>query len=291
VATEVLTLEQLTTPESHPAPALVSGGAPAPAAAQRPRLDFGGTLIDRVDRHQALERIRGFLHAGQPQQVVTVNLDFLSIAERDAAFRAVINGAGLAVADGMPLVWLSRLRGEPLAERVAGVELVDAACALAARTGDGVFLLGAAPGVARTAAERLVERHPGLRIAGTYSPPMGPLKRKHNQQIVRMIREAAPGFLFVALGAPRQDLWIAEHLHELNVPVAMGVGCVFDLLAGVTTRAPSWMQAAGLEWSWRLLREPRRLWRRYILNDLPVFGRLLLSGRRSAGQQPIVVPT
>jgi N-acetylglucosaminyldiphosphoundecaprenol N-acetyl-beta-D-mannosaminyltransferase len=125
---------------------------------------------------------------------------------------------------------------------------------------------------------------------------MGQLKRRENERMVRMINAAAPGFLFVALGAPRQDEWIQAHLHELNVPVAMGVGCVFDLLAGISRRAPDWMQAAGLEWAYRLSREPRRLWRRYILNDLPVFARLLLSGLRSGANnsnndEPVVVPT
>jgi N-acetylglucosaminyldiphosphoundecaprenol N-acetyl-beta-D-mannosaminyltransferase len=190
----------------------------------------------------------------------------------------------------MPLVWLSRLRGEALTERVAGVELVDDSCRLAAQTGHGVFLLGAAPGVADIAAERLKGRHPGLRIVGTYSPPIGPLKRKENDRIVRMITAARPGFLFVALGAPRQDRWIREHMRELNVPVSMGVGCVFDLLAGVSSRAPRWMQAAGLEWAYRLVREPRRLWRRYIVDDLPLFGRLLVRARRPSGS-PVVVPT
>jgi N-acetylglucosaminyldiphosphoundecaprenol N-acetyl-beta-D-mannosaminyltransferase len=262
---------------------------PSPEA--RPRIDLGGTLVDRVDREEAVKRISAFLWSGRPHQIVTVNLDFLSIAERDQRFRLLINSSDLAVADGMPLVWLSRLRGEALAERVAGVELVDDSCRIAAQTGHGVFLLGAAPGVAEIAAERLTERHPGLRIVGTYSPDRAALsKRKENERIVRMIQQAKPGFLFVALGAPRQDRWIRAHLQELNVPVSMGVGCVFDLLAGVSSRAPSWMQTAGLEWAYRLVREPRRLWRRYILNDLPLFGRLLLSGRRPAGA-PVVVPT
>jgi N-acetylglucosaminyldiphosphoundecaprenol N-acetyl-beta-D-mannosaminyltransferase len=222
---------------------------------------------------------------------VTANLDFLTIAERDQEFRQTINSADLAVADGMPLVWLSRLRGQPLPERVTGVDLVDACCELAAAAGQGVFLLGAGPGVAQAAAERLQERHPDLRIVGMITPPMGPLKRKENARIVRTIQDAAPGFLFVALGAPRQDLWIRTHLEELNVPVAMGVGCVFDLLAGVSNRAPAWMQSAGLEWLYRLVREPRRLWRRYLMNDLPLFGRLLFSNAPEADTSAVVVPT
>jgi len=250
----------------------------------RERVLLGSTFVDQLDFEQSVENIRGFLRSGRAHQIVTVNLDFLSIAERNSAFRETINSADLAVADGMPLVWLSRLRGQPLPERVTGVELVDACCEIAAETGQGVFLLGAGPGVAEAAAQRLQARHPDLRIAGTYAPPMGPLKRKDNARMVRMVRDAAPGFLFVALGAPRQDLWIRSHLEELNVPVAMGVGCVFDLLAGVSNRAPSWMQAAGLEWAYRLVREPRRLWRRYLLNDLPLFGRLLFSSREASDE-------
>jgi N-acetylglucosaminyldiphosphoundecaprenol N-acetyl-beta-D-mannosaminyltransferase len=209
--------------------------------------------------------------------VVTVNLDFLSIAERNSTFRETLNEADLAVADGMPLVWLSRLKGEPLAERVAGVELVGESCRVAAELGGSVFLLGAAPGVAEAAGRRLETLNPGLSIAGTYSPPVGPLTPRENDRIVRMVREAAPDCLFVALGAPRQDLWIRENLSQLQVPMAMGVGCVLDLLAGSVRRAPVWMQRMCLEWAYRLGQEPTRLWRRYLLNDLPMFARLMLS--------------
>jgi exopolysaccharide biosynthesis WecB/TagA/CpsF family protein len=271
VATDALVLNRLPAAES----ALVANPL------HRPRVLLGSTLIDQIDFDQAIERIRGFLKAGRPHRIVTANLDFLSIAERNLEFQQAVNEADLAVADGMPLVWLSRMRGQPIRERVTGVDLVDACCDIAAETGRSIFLLGAAPGVAQAAAQRLQERHPGLRIAGTYTPPMGPLKRKEDARIVRMIQDAAPGFLFVALGAPRQDLWIQAHQDELNVPVAMGVGCVFDLLAGVSNRAPGWMQATGLEWAYRLVREPRRLWRRYLVNDLPLFGRLLFSNRES----------
>jgi len=274
--------------------ALVLNRLPAAEPARgRSRVLLGSTSIDQVDFDQAVETVRGFLHSGRPHQIVTVNLDFLSIAERNAEFRDTLNQANLAVADGMPLVWLARLRGQPLPERVTGVELVDACCDIAAESGQGVFLLGAAPGVAQTAAQRLRERHPGLRIVA-YTPPMGPLTRKENAKIARLIRTSAPGFLFVALGAPRQDLWIRSHLAELNVPVAMGVGCVFDLLAGVSNRAPAWMQTAGLEWAYRLGREPKRLWRRYLLNDLPLFGRLLFSSREresATDERPVAVLT
>ena len=257
MATEALLFERLTTLDS---PELVSARArPAPAA----RIDLGGTQVDRIDRQAALERIDGFLRSGQPHQVVTANLDFLSIAERDHRFRGRQRGrpgGRRRHAAGVALALARRAAGGTRDRRRAGRGQLRCGC----QTGHGVFLLGAGPGIAATAAERLKERHPGLRIVGTYSPPMGPLKRKESERLVRMIREAAPGFLFVALGAPRQDIWIRDNLRELNVPVAMGVGCVFDLLAGVSSRAPRWMQTDGLEWAYRLLREPRRLWRRYL---------------------------
>lgn len=250
-------------------------------APARGRIDLAGVLLDQVDLPAAVRRIRSFLDAGGSHQICTVNLDFVSIAQRDPAFRETINQADLAVADGMPLVWVSRLRGQPLAQRVTGVELVDQSCRIAAETGRGLFLLGAAPGVAEAAAVTLEERYPGLRVADVYAPPFGPMTRAEDERIIQRVNDAAPGFLFVALGAPRQDLWIRSHEGRLHVPVAMGVGCVLDLLAGVTRRAPQWMQGSGLEWAYRLVQEPSRLWRRYILDDLPMLGRLMLGSALS----------
>ena len=248
----------------------------APAAG-RARIEIGKVLVDRVDLATAVGRIRGFLADGRAHQVTTVNLDFLRLAERNPLFMETINHAALAVADGMPLVWLSRLKGEPLAERVAGVELVEACCELAAEAGAGVFLLGGAEGIADAAGRAIERRFPGLRVVGSYSPPLGDFSAQQDRAMVQLIRDAAPAFLFVALGAPRQDLWISQHLDELNVSVAMGVGCVLDLHAGVRQRAPGWLRAAGMEWAFRLAQEPRRLWRRYVLNDMPMLARLLVS--------------
>jgi N-acetylglucosaminyldiphosphoundecaprenol N-acetyl-beta-D-mannosaminyltransferase len=177
----------------------------------------------------------------------------------------------------MPLVWVSRLKGQPLAGRITGVELVHESCQLAAELGRSVFLLGAAPGVAEAAGRRLEALYPGIRVADVYAPPFGAVTRDEDEHTVQRINDARPDFLFVALGAPRQDLWIRAHHGRLHVPVAMGVGCVLDLLAGVVRRAPTWMQGTGLEWSYRLVQEPRRLWRRYLVDDLPMLGRLLVS--------------
>jgi N-acetylglucosaminyldiphosphoundecaprenol N-acetyl-beta-D-mannosaminyltransferase len=254
---------------------------PEPPTRLRDRVDLGGVLVDAVDFDQAAKRIEMFLRHGRPHQIVTVNLDFLSIAQRQPEFLDTLNGADLAVPDGMPLVWLSQWKGTPLTERVAGVELFGACCEIAVEQDAGVFLLGAAPGVAEQAAANLEERYPGLRVVGTYAPPQAPLTEEEDARMVAAVRAARPEFLFVALGAPRQDLWIRDHLDELGVPVCMGVGCVLDLQAGVATRAPDWMQHYGLEWAYRLVREPGRLWRRYLVDDLPTLARLFVTVRET----------
>lgn len=241
-----------------------------PVREARQRVDLGGVLIDRVDLSSAMDRVRGFLRSGKTNQIVTVNLDFVAISRRDDGFRETINAADLAVADGMPLVWVSRLGEEPVPERLTGVELVDECCRVAAETDTSVFLLGAGPGVADQAADTLRERFPGLRIVGVYAPPFGPLTDEENEHILQIIGAARPDFLFVALGAPQQDVWIRKNRDRLDVPVCMGIGCVLDLLAGAVSRAPAWMQDAGLEWLFRLAQEPSRLWRRYIVDDMPV---------------------
>lgn len=258
--------------------------SPRDAGAGRSRALVGGVLIDRADRALVVEQIGSFLRSGKCHQVATVNLDFLNIADRDRSFRDALNRADLVVADGMPIVWLSGMRQERIPERLAGVDLVNEACSLAAEDGRGIYLLGAAPGVADAAAFRLLEQHPGLRIAGTYAPPYRALSPEEDLEIVRAIRSARPAFLFVAFGAPRQDLWIREHLADLEVPVAMGVGCAFDVIAGRLGRAPFWMQRAGLEWAYRLAHEPGRLWKRYLVDDVPLLARLIVN-RGSGGSQ------
>ena len=252
----------------------------------RRRVDLGGVLIDQLDLSSAVDRIRGFLRSGRPNQVVTANLDFVAIARRDDEFRDTLNAAELAVADGMPLVWVSRLMGEPVPERITGNDLVDECCRVAVETETSIFLLGAAPGVADIAARRLSARFPGLRIVGVYAPPFGPLSEAENEKILRRINAARPDFLFVALGAPQQDVWIRMNRDRLDVPVCMGIGCVLDLLAGIVTRAPVWMQRSGLEWLYRLLQEPTRLWRRYIIDDLPVLAWLVGKALRPGQAEP-----
>jgi len=248
-----------------------------------------GASIDNVTMDDAIERINSFITSDGSHQVVTVNLDFLRLAHESNEFRGIINSSDMAVADGMPLIWASRMMGAPLPERVTGVELVDRMCELAARKGYSIFLLGGASGVAAGAADVLQARYPGLRVAGIYSPPMG-FGDDEDQKMVEMIREAKPDMLFVAFGAPKQDNWIAAHQQELGVPVAVGIGGVFNFLTGRTRRAPSWIQRTGMEWFYRVAQEPTRLWRRYFLMDMPIMALMLLmvlQTRMRGAAQPV----
>ena len=250
------------------------------AGASKPPVELLGVRLHALRHVEALDRIEEFVEERVPRQVVTVNLDFLRIASSSGEFKATLNAADLALADGMPLVWASSVAGARLPERVAGIDLVDAICERGDREGWSVFLLGAAPGVAVAAGDELVRRYPNLRIAGTYSPPHGAWGEDEDEYIRARVRFARPDVLLVALGAPKQDVWIRDNLLHLDVPVSIGVGCTFDVLSGGTPRAPRWMRRTGLEWFYRLSSEPGRLWRRYLL-DLPAFASLLFSAARS----------
>ena len=238
------------------------------------QIEILGAFVDKVTLDEAVQRTHEFIESGISHQIVTVNVDFIRLAQENQEFMDIINRSDLAIADGMPLVWASGWAGDKLPERVTGVELVDRCCEMAASDGLKVFLLGGQDGVPEAAAEIYKGRYPGLQVVGAYSPPVGPFSDEEEHKMVQMIREARPHFLFVAFGAPKQDMWISRHREELGVPVAIGVGGVFNFVTGRIKRAPVWMQVHGLEWLYRVFREPRRLWRRYFVKDLPVIAQM-----------------
>ncbi len=210
--------------------------------------------------------------------VLTANLDHLRRLVRDAEYAELCAGASLIVADGMPLIWASRLQGTPLPERVAGSSLVSSLSKRLGEEGRSVFLLGGEPGTAEAAAEVLRQRCPGLRIAGTHCPPMGfDRDPKAVEAIGDMLAAAEPTMVYVALGSPKQERLITELRHLLPGAWWMGVGISFSFLCGRVKRAPVWMQKAGLEWVHRLAQEPRRLAKRYLIDDLP-FALVLFAG-------------
>lgn len=243
-------------------------GAPgtSPAVSVLPvatRFFVGGVPVDPLDMDQALRRLRAAIRGQDMTQVCTVNLDFLTNARRDPKVRALLQQSDLNLPDGAPVVWLGKILGWDVPGRLAGSDLVPQLMRVAAEEGGRVFLLGGEDGVAEEAARRMVEAQPQLRIAGVYAPPVRPLQEMDHEAIVRRVNAARTDILLVALGHPKQDRWLAMNRQQLNVGVAMGVGCTFDLIAGRRARAPKWMAGSGLEWLFRFIHEPRRLGARY----------------------------
>jgi len=242
---------------------------------------IGGVRFDVVTRLQALERMTEFVLQGRPHLICTPNLDHVVQCQTDVAFREVINRSSLSVADGMGVVYASRLLGRGLPETVGGRLLLLDFCRVAARKGYRVFLLGGEPGIAESAAMALVAMFPGLQVVGTFAPPMEfELDSTANEQCVRAVRAAAPQALFVAFGAPKQEKWLSKNFTHMNVPVSMGVGYAFDLLAEKFPTPPHWMTSTGLEWAFRLWHDPRRLAKRYLWRDLTFFQILLFETAR-----------
>ncbi|NLG27587.1 MAG: WecB/TagA/CpsF family glycosyltransferase [Chloroflexi bacterium] len=233
-----------------------------------------GVRVDDVTTAETLDMIERFIAQRVPRQVVTVNPEFVMEAQRNAAFRVVLERAALALPDGAGLLWAAKRLRQPLRERVTGADTLPAIAERAAARGYGLFFLGAAPGVAERAAAVLGERYPGLRVVGCYAGSPDPAEE---DVLVARVRAARPDALFVAYGAPRQDLWIARNLQRLDVPVCMGVGGALDFVAGVARRAPRWMRRWGLEWLHRLICQPWR-WRRMLA--LPRFAGEVMRQRR-----------
>ena len=228
------------------------------------RVEIAGVPVDTVDMSGALDRLRTAIQGDRLFQVATINLDFEVRAQDDLRVRGIFERRDRNLADGAPVVWLGRLLGAEIPARVAGADLVPALLAESARTGARVFLLGGEGGVAEAAAMRYYELYPGLQIAGTFEPPRASVDQMDNDEILARIEAAHADVLLVAFGNPKQEQWIDLHRDRLHVKVAIGVGCVLDLVAGRSRRAPRWMQDAGLEWLYRLSREPRRLFGRYL---------------------------
>jgi N-acetylglucosaminyldiphosphoundecaprenol N-acetyl-beta-D-mannosaminyltransferase len=233
-----------------------------------------GVPIDDLSMPEALDRLEEFIkigHAtGKSHQVATVNADFVVNSLHDPELRRILQESDMATADGMPLVMGARLLGVPLADRVTGADLVPALAERAAQKGYSIFLLGARPGVAARAGQILQSRYPGLKIVGIISPPNTSVLEM-DQSILDEVKAARPDILLVAFGNPKQEKWISMYARELSVPICIGIGGTLDMIAGITRRAPLWMQRSGLEWLYRLMQEPRRLWKRYVL-DMGYFG-------------------
>jgi len=232
-----------------------------------------GVTIHAVDFQTTLDQIEAWISESPPcavRQICTVNPEFIIDAYRNPHFAAVLQRADLRVPDGVGVLWAARLFGTPLRERVTGSDGIDRICQRAATAGWSVYFLGAASGVADRVAAIMQQRYANLIVGGTHS---GNPTNAEWLAIQQRLDLAQPAILFVAFGHPQQDFWIDQHRHELPVKVAIGVGGAFDFVAGITVRAPRWVQRLGLEWLHRLIRQPWR-WRRMV--KLPIFMGLVL---------------
>ena len=272
-----------------------AGGVPK-SDVRLPSVDLHGVRLHAVREAQCIAHLLAELDAGRGGVVVTPNLDHLRRCVRDLHFGALVAEADVVVADGMPLVWASRLQGTPLPERVAGSNLISTLSAAAAGAGRSIFLLGGAAGTAVGAANVLRERHPDIRIVGTLCPQLGFEKRPRQMaEIAQAVTDANPDIVFVALGSPKQEHLIAKLRPSLPTAWWLGVGVSFSFLTGDVQRAPAWMQRCGIEWMHRLGQEPRRLFKRYIVHGLPfatsLMGRSAYRGvsRRLGGRVPMTV--
>lgn len=225
-----------------------------------------GLPFHDVTFQETVEWARQRILSRKPAYIATANMDFVMQAWRDPELQRILLEADLVVADGIPIVWLSRLLGPRLRARVTGSDLVPMLAEMARDNGFSLFHLGGAPGVPEKAAEVLVQRFPGLRIAGCDSPPKADLLAMDHARILKRLSDAKPDLLFVAFGAPKQEKWVNLHVRQWQVPVSIGIGGSLDFLAGVQKRAPRIVQRLALEWLWRMMSDPRRLFRRYVGN-------------------------
>jgi N-acetylglucosaminyldiphosphoundecaprenol N-acetyl-beta-D-mannosaminyltransferase len=228
-----------------------------------------GVRVDAVQIPGAIQILENWIADRSASRYVAVTgMHGVSESVSDPAFRAALDAASLVVCDGMPLVWLGRLHGHDMRRRVYGPELMEAFCRTT-RSRYRHYFYGGAGGVPEHLAQVMQEKH-GIQVAGCYSPPFRPLTGEEDCEIVKMIESSRPDVLWIGLSTPKQERWMYEHRGKLTVPAVLGVGAAFDLNTGRLNQAPRWMRENGLEWMFRLWTEPRRLWRRYLVNG-PLF--------------------
>lgn len=244
---------------------------------RQPRPQLFGLSVDALTMEETVAVVRGYVRSADgPHQHVAVNAAKVVAATNDARLAEIINGCDLVSADGASVVWASRVLGKPLPERVAGIDLFERLVEVAAADGSPVYFLGARHEIVQRVVDVFCGRYPDLDVVGFRDGFW-----IDDTEVVRAIRDAAPHYLFLALPSPRKEYWLSEHLASLGVPFVMGVGGSFDVVAGQIGRAPLIVQRVGMEWSWRLAQEPRRMWRRYLSGNLAFLQLTVRELRRS----------
>lgn len=236
------------------------------------RMRFMNSYIDNVTKEEAIAHIEECINTRKIGHIITPNVDQVIRIESDKYFKEIYENAELLLADGTPLVWISRWYKKPIKEKICGSDLVPDLCKLAAQKGYLIFLLGSAEGVAAKAAENLKKNNPGLRVAGVYSPPYGFEKDKNEiDKINKMLFNSKADMLFVGMGVPKQDIFIYENMDKYQIPMSFSIGATIDFEAGIQKRAPKWVNHIGMEWLYRLAHDPKRMFKRYIIDDMKIF--------------------
>lgn len=237
------------------------------------RLRLMNTEIDNLTMDETLDAIDSLIKEDNCSYVVTPNVDHIVQLEKNEELKRAYENASLILTDGKPLIWISNWYKTPIKEKISGSDLFPRVCDLAAKKGYTMYLLGAAEGVADKAAKNLIDKYKGLNIVGTYSPPFGFEKDKVElKKIERQIQEVHPDILIVGLGCPKQEKYMYHHCKELGVPISFGLGASIDFEAGNIKRAPKWMSEHGLEWLYRITQDPKRLAKRYLVDDMKIIG-------------------
>lgn len=235
------------------------------------RMRLMNTEIDNLTMDETLDAIDSLIKEDNCSYVVTPNVDHIVQLEKDEELKRVYENASLILTDGKPLIWISNWYKTPIKEKISGSDLFPKVCELAANKNYTMYLLGAAEGVADTAAKNLMKKYLGLNVVGTYSPPFGFEKNEQEMHKIKtQIQEAHPDILIVGLGCPKQEKFMYYHCKELGVPISFGLGASIDFEAGNIKRAPKWMSNHGLEWLYRFSKEPKRLFKRYFVDDLKI---------------------
>lgn len=236
------------------------------------RIKFLNTHIDNLTMEEAVREAKRLILEKKNSYVVTPNVDHIVKIEHDGLFRDIYEEADLVLTDGKPLIWMSRWMGTPIKEKISGSDYFPEVCRMAAMEGFSIFLLGAAEGVAKKAAVNLMKKYKNLKIAGVYSPSYAfENDAKEIAHIIEKINESKADILCIGLGTPKQEKFYHQYKEQLQVPLTLHIGATIDFEAGVVKRAPKWISYVGLEWFYRLLKEPRRLYRRYLLEDVEIF--------------------
>ena len=246
------------------------------------RMKFMNTEIDNLTMSETLVAIDDLIKKNHNAYVVTPNVDHIVQLEKDSELKAVYENASLILTDGKPLLWIAKMYKTPIKEKISGSDLFPKVCELAAEKEYKMFFLGAAKGVAAKAAENLKRKYKGLNVVGTYSPSFGFEKNeKEIHKIISMIHDAKPQILIVGLGCPKQEKFMYHYCEKLGVPISFGLGASLDFEAGNIKRAPRWMANHGLEWLFRITQDPKRMAKRYLIDDRKIVGLVIKYKKQS----------